>query len=51
MCDIPGAFLQADWPQDEPFSIRFEGIMVDMICQIEPKYILNVLNMAVTREN
>jgi hypothetical protein len=39
ICDIPGAFLQADWPQDEPCYIRFEGIMVDMICQIEPKYI------------
>jgi hypothetical protein len=38
-CDIPGAFLQADWPQDEPCYIRFEGIMmVDMICQIKPKY-------------
>jgi hypothetical protein len=39
ICDIPGAFLQADWPQDEPCYIRFEGIMVDMICQIEPKYV------------
>jgi hypothetical protein len=39
ICDIPGAFLQADWPQDEPCYIRFEGIMVDMICQIEPSYI------------
>jgi len=38
ICDIPGAFLQADWPQNEPCYIRFEGIMVDMICQIEPKY-------------
>ena len=42
ICDIPGAFLQADWPQDEPCYIRFEGIMVDMICQIEPKYLDNV---------
>jgi hypothetical protein len=39
ICDIPGAFLQADWPDDEPCYIRFEGIMVDMICQIEPTYV------------
>jgi hypothetical protein len=39
ICNIQGAFLQADWPQDEPCYIRFEGIMVDMICQIEPSYI------------
>jgi hypothetical protein len=39
ICDIPGAFLQAYWPQDETCYIRFEGILVDMICQIESKYI------------
>jgi hypothetical protein len=51
ICDIPGAFLQADWPQDEPCYIRFEGIMVDMICQIEPKYLNNVKhNKARTRK-
>jgi hypothetical protein len=42
ICDIPGAFLQADWPQDEPCYIRFKGIMVDMICQIEPDYIKSI---------
>ena len=37
--DIPGAFLQGDWPQDEhPGIIMFEGIMVDMICKIGPSY-------------
>ena len=37
--DIPGAFLQGDWPQDEnPGYIMFEGIMVDMICEINPSY-------------
>ena len=30
--DIPGAFLQEDWPQDEHSGyIMFEGIMVEMI--------------------
>ena len=37
--DIPGAFLQGDWPQDEhPGNIMFEGIMVDMIYEIDPSY-------------
>ena len=37
--DIPGAFLQGDWPQDEhPEYIMFEGIMVNMICEIKPSY-------------
>ena len=37
--DIPGAFLQGDWPQDEhPGYIIFEGIMVDTIREIDPSY-------------
>ena len=37
--DIPGAFLQGDWPQDEhPGYIMFEGIMVDMICEFNQSY-------------
>ena len=37
--DIPGAFLQGYWPQDEhPGCIMFEGIMVDMIYKIDPSY-------------
>ena len=39
IADIPGAFLSANWPDDAPDCwIRFEGAMVDMICQIKPKY-------------
>ena len=42
--DIPGAFLQGDWPQDEhPGYIMFEGIMVDMICEIDPSYHSNII--------
>ena len=37
--DIPRAFLQGDWPQDEhPGYIMFEGIMVGMICKIDTSY-------------
>ena len=42
--NIPGAFLQSDWPQDKhPGYIMFEGIMVDMICEIDPSYCKNVI--------
>ena len=34
-CDIPGAFLQLDWPADKPTYLRFDGIMVDMLCKID----------------
>ena len=37
-CDIPGAFLQSDWPEDDDCYIRFEGLMVDMLCEIDPTY-------------
>ena len=37
--DTPGVFVQADLPQDEhPGYIMFEGIMVDMICEINPSF-------------
>ena len=42
--DIPGAFLQGDWLQDEhPGYIRFEGIIVEMICKIDSSYYKNVI--------
>jgi hypothetical protein len=37
-CDIPGAFLQADWPADRDCYLKFEGAMVSMICDIDSKY-------------
>ena len=37
--DIPGAFLQGIWPQDQHLGyLKFEGVMIDMLCQIEPLY-------------
>jgi hypothetical protein len=38
--DIPGAFLQAGYPQEEGKEcyLKFEGVMVDMICEIKPDY-------------
>ena len=42
--NIPGAFLQGNWPQDEyPGYIMFGGIMVNMICENDPKYIDKIL--------
>jgi hypothetical protein len=42
-CDIPGAFLQADWPSDRDCYLKFEGAMVSMICDIDPKYKQNIV--------
>ena len=41
--DIPGAFLQDNWAQDEHAGyIMFEGIM-EMICKIDPSYYKDVI--------
>ena len=37
-CDVPGTFLQADWPEDNNCYLKFEGLMVDMIFGIDPCY-------------
>ena len=37
--NIPGAFLLGNWPQNKYRGyIMFEGIMVEMICEINPSY-------------
>ena len=42
-CNIPGAFLQSDWPEDDDCYIKFEGLMVDMLCRIDPTYKKKIL--------
>jgi hypothetical protein len=42
-CDIPGAFLQADWPVDRDCHLKFEGAMVSMICDIDSRYKDNIV--------
>jgi hypothetical protein len=42
-CDIPGAFLQADWPADRDCYLKFEGAMVSMICDIGSRYKKNIV--------
>jgi hypothetical protein len=42
-CDIPGAFLQADWQADRDCYLKFEGAMVSMICNIGPEHKKNVV--------
>ena len=42
--DIPYAFLQGDWPQGKhPGYIMCEGIMVEMICKIDPSCYKNFI--------
>ena len=36
--DIPGAFLQALWPKGKDCYVKFEGVMVNIICKINKKY-------------
>jgi hypothetical protein len=42
-CDIPGAFLQADWPAERDCYLKFEGAMISMICDIDSKYSKNIV--------
>ena len=48
--NIPDAFLQADWPEDNNYYLNFEGLMVKMICEIDKKYVLinKTINYAVS---
>ena len=34
-CNIPGTFLQS-WLKDKPTYLKFDGIMMDMLCEIDP---------------
>ena len=36
--DIPVAFIQADWLDENDCYLKFEGLMVDMMCDIDPAY-------------
>ena len=47
-CNIPGAFLQANWPEDNDCYLKFEGLMVKMICEIDPNYEKYVLTSKTT---
>ena len=42
-CDIPGVFLQANWPKDIDCHLKFKGVMLDMICDIDPSHKRNLL--------
>lgn len=35
-CNIPGTFFQSDWPQDKPTYLKFDGMMVEMLLEIDP---------------
>ena len=42
-CNIPGVFLQANWPEDNDCYLKFEVLMVKMICETDPNYLKYVL--------
>ena len=44
MVDIPGAFLQGEWPQVEhPGYLMFEGIIVHIIYEIDQSYHTHII--------
>ena len=47
-CNIPGAFIQADWLEDTNYFLKFEGLMVKMICEINQSYEKYVLTIKTT---
>ena len=42
-CDIPGALLQSYLPEDDDCYIKFKGMMVEMLCEIDLTYKSKVL--------
>jgi len=34
--NIPGAFLQSDWLEDQPQYLKFQGEMIDIMLEIDP---------------
>ena len=47
-CNIPGAFLPANWLEDNDCYLKFEGMMVKIICWIDPSYKKYVLTNMTT---
>jgi hypothetical protein len=50
-CDIPGAFLHADWPAERDCCLKFEGVMVSMIYVISIRNTKIILYMVKTDVN
>lgn len=38
ICDVPGAFLQAEMPDDKTVLMKITGRFVDILCQANEKY-------------
>ena len=47
-CNSPGAFLQADWLEDNNCYLKFEGLMTKIVCDIDPNYWKHVLTIKTT---
>ena len=49
-CNIPGVFLQADWLKDNDCYLKVEGLMIKIICEIDPSYEKYVLTHKTARK-
>ena len=36
--DIPGAYLHVSLPDDKVVHMKFEGEVVDIMCEVNPEY-------------
>ena len=41
--DVPAAFLQSSWPKDKPTYLKFEGVMVEILLELDPSLTKNVI--------
>ena len=46
MYNIPGAYLQTNWPEDNDCYLKFDSLMVKMIFKTDPSYEKYVLTNA-----
>ena len=40
--DVPGAYLNADIPNEKYFRLKLEGRFVDIMCNVNPDHIPNI---------
>ena len=41
--DVPAAFLQSSWPKEKPTYLKFEGVMAEILLELDPSLSKNVI--------
>ena len=42
--DVQADFLQSSWPKEKPTYLKFEGVMVEILLELDPSLSKNVIN-------